>query len=306
MSIRKDKIKAHSLTEAHKQATQLEAEAEELARCGGIVQAFDRTVSVDRKAFLSALKIMHWLAKEEVAQTTKFESLIKLVIDLGGRELKALNKGRNAKYTSEHTIQEMVEVLSATVREEILAEVHASPFVGILCDESTDISVTKQLVVYIKYITQNGDTCVRFLKLIDLSDGKAVSIEKALIDLCAEVQIPIEKVAAFGSDGASVMVGHHGGVATLLKAHVPHLVSIHCVAHRLALATSHASESVSYIKKYSKVLQTIYAFYHRSSVCVSTLHELQLILGDPVQGAKKRTLDHMVGLLMLFDVVYLH
>ena len=77
------------------------------------------------------------------------------------------------------------------------------------------------------------------------------------------------------------MVGCRGGVATLLKAHVPHLVSIHCVAHRLALATSHAAESVPYIKKYSKALQTIYAFYHRSSVRVSALHELQSILGDP-------------------------
>ena len=110
---------------------------------------------------------------------------------------------------------------------------------------------------------------------------KAVSIEKALLGFSTEHKVAFEKVATFGSDGASVMVGCRGGVATLLKAHVPHLVSIHCVAHRPALATSHTAESVPYIKKYSKTLQTIYAFYHRSSVCVLALHELQSILGDP-------------------------
>ena len=162
LSCRKDKLQAHALTGSHKQAAQLEVEAEEEARHGGIVKAFEKTVSIERKAFVSALKIMHWLAKEELPHTTKFESLIKLVIDLGGQQLKALNKGNNAKYTSERTIQEMIQVLSDTALEEVLAEVHASPFVVLLCDESTDVLVTKQLVVYVKYITLNGDTRIRF------------------------------------------------------------------------------------------------------------------------------------------------
>ena len=43
---------------------------------------------------------------------------------------------------------------------------------------------------------------------------------------------------AFGSDGASVMVGEHGGVAALLARKIKGLVSIHCVAHRAALAAA--------------------------------------------------------------------
>ena len=67
--------------------------------------------------------------------------------------------------------------------------------------------------------------------------------------MCAELKISIEKVAAFGSDGASVMVGIHNGVAALLKGHVPHLVSIYCVA---ALAISHATKSVPFIARHCK------------------------------------------------------
>ena len=39
------------------------------------------------------------------------------------------------------------------------------------------------------------------------------------------------------------------GVATKWKDRIPHLVAVHCVAHRLALATSHSCDSISCIKK---------------------------------------------------------
>ena len=44
-----------------------------------------------------------------------------------------------------------------------------------------------------------------------------------------------KKLVGFGSDGASVNVGVRAGVATRLKDRIPHLVAIHCIAHRLEL-----------------------------------------------------------------------
>ena len=35
---------------------------------------------------------MHWLAKEEIAHTTKFESLVSLAINIGAKDVKALAK----------------------------------------------------------------------------------------------------------------------------------------------------------------------------------------------------------------------
>ena len=40
-----------------------------------------------------------------------------------------------------------------------------------------------------------------------------------------------EKVVAFGTDGAAVMVGELGGVFALLKGDIPHLIKVHCIAH---------------------------------------------------------------------------
>lgn len=50
---------------------------------------------------IGALKIMHWLAKEEVSHTTKCSSLMDLAIDLGSDYHRDLNLRKNAHYTSD-------------------------------------------------------------------------------------------------------------------------------------------------------------------------------------------------------------
>ena len=83
-----------------------------------------------------------------------------------------------------------------------------------MCDETTDISVLKQMVIYRKYLTDSGEVCTVFLKITDLFDGKAETIERALLDFCEAAEIDMRKVMGFGSDGAAVMIGRRSGVST--------------------------------------------------------------------------------------------
>ena len=55
----------------------------------------------------------------------------------------------------------------------------------------------------------------------------------------AAYNTPVEKCFGFSSDGASVMTGRVAAI--LKKTHCPHMISVHCVAHRPALATSQAA-----------------------------------------------------------------
>ena len=79
-----------------------------------------------------------------------------------------------------------------------------------------------------------------------------------------EYGLGIECVAAFGSDGASVMTGKRNGVAAKLKQMQPSLVSVHCVAHRLALAVSEAADQVSPVKQFKSYLNSFLTYFHRS------------------------------------------
>ena len=114
-----------------------------------------------------------------------------------------------------------------------------------------------------------------FLKITDLFNGKAETIERALLDFCEATEIDMQKVMGFGSDGAAVMISRRSGVSTHLRVHNPFMINIHCVAHRLALAAAQASESIPYLKKFKNTVHSLYLFYHNSSVRMSGLHALQ-------------------------------
>ena len=104
----------------------------------------------------------------------------------------------------------------------------ASPSIGLMCDESTDISVTKELILYARVLC-HGKMKARFLKLIHIPDGKAETVEKEILAYLHTANIPLSTITAFGSDGASVMVGSVNGVAARLKRRNPTILSVHCI-----------------------------------------------------------------------------
>ena len=59
-------------------------------RDGGVAGAFEKQITLQRRAVVGAMKIIYWLAKE-VAHTTKYESWLDLAIDLGCNYLKEHN-----------------------------------------------------------------------------------------------------------------------------------------------------------------------------------------------------------------------
>ena len=59
-----------------------------------------------------------------------------------------MNVGKNAHYTSERIVQELLGILAQQIEDDRLAALSNSQFYGLMIDESTDISVVKQLVLY--------------------------------------------------------------------------------------------------------------------------------------------------------------
>ena len=79
-----------------------------------------------------------------------------------------------------------------------------------------------------------------------------------------------------GSDGAPVMLGDRGGVFALLKQEIPHLIKVHCIAHRLELAFADTLLAVPEFKdiKDTCMLQGIWKQYHYSRKAVRELKEV--------------------------------
>lgn len=283
---RKDKLHDHQKSQGHAEAVLAESRAAAAKCSGGIRAAIDKQVSLKRQAIIGALKCLYWLAKEETAHHTKFKSLIDLGKSLGCSYLSELEMAKNATYSSHRIIDEFLEVLSVCVENDILCQIRDSSVVGLLCDESTDTSNLKQLVIFIRILVE-GKAQTHFLRIADISDGRAETIEGKLLSVCSQSEISLNKVFGFGSDGASVMTGCHNGVAVRLRKQNHEMISIHCGAHRLALASSQAAHAIAYLKKFDGHLNTIFYHYANSSVREAALHQVQTMMEDKVLCLKK-------------------
>ena len=62
-----------------------------------------------------------------------------------------------------------------------------SPFYSLMVDETTDISVVKEMVLYARFLGDGGSVVTSFLKIIELNDGRAETVEGAILGYLMEI-----------------------------------------------------------------------------------------------------------------------
>ncbi|XP_038054694.1 zinc finger protein 862-like [Patiria miniata] len=174
-------------------------------------------------------------------------------------------------------MQEMIEVLATVTRQKIHKSLQESPCFSLLIDETTDVAVLNQLIIFAQYLSpKSGKVTTSFLQVVDLPNGLAQTITTAVQDMLQSLSLPQTKFVGLGSDGANVMVGQHNGVAAKLRSTNKQLVNIHCIAHRLALAAAQSAEGIPYLLKFKSILGQLFRFYEYSSVRTSGLKAIQV------------------------------
>ncbi len=307
-SLRKDCVSRHNLSQQHKEAVELESFREASLKSGGIEQAFQSQISLNRSAIKTAMQCLYWLIKSEIPHTSNYNSLVKAVEFMGCEHLRHLNHGENAKYSSQRIIQEFLDVMGEQLRQDELQHLFSSPCYSIMIDETTDIAIINEMVIYVRYLSPEAEICTSFLAILELNNGTAETVEKALLTYLEDSSIPLSSLVGFGSDGASVMTGRLNGVGARLKRLQPILTSVHCVAHRLALAAGQSGDVVPFIKNtFKPTLRQLFYFYENSSVRMSGLKSIEALLETPElklkQPADTRWLSHDAACLTLVKVL---
>ena len=82
----------------------------------------------------------------------------------------------NAKYKSQRIISEFLQVIATQLEEKQLQNALSSDYFSLLIDETTDIAVINEMVIYARYM-YNGSVATTFLKICELFDGTANTIE---------------------------------------------------------------------------------------------------------------------------------
>ena len=282
-TLKKNALVRHAHSAVHQQSletTQLQKRASSM---------FEKGNSKTNEDLLVLSRNVYWLAKENIAML-KASSL---------HDLAKLN-GINIEIANYQGKMQFVESLNIVLEGQITEDLKASPYSSLMADESTDISVTKNLILYIRYLKPDQRSVTRYFKLLSLAQSDAATIYSVISDFLTSKNIPKAKLVGWASDGCEVMLGIHTGVQARLKADVPYLTSIHCVAHREALAARQAAEKVPYLQKVEGVLKATYSYFSRSTLRQGRLSEVQKLL-DTSKSRLKR--PHEIRWLSLIEAV---
>ena len=155
---------------------------------------------------------------------------------------------------------EFIYYIASSTRKKLMKDILKSPYVNLLLDGSTDISVTVSVIVHMRYITEET-VAESNVGVEELRNKTADGYITALNSLSERLGINLfgkGKVVGLATDGARTMLGCHGGVAAKLTKDIPHLVVIHCVAHRLQLAVLDSLKAVPFMQEVEKTLRGLY------------------------------------------------
>ena len=135
-----------------------------------ILESFSKLNDVEIKRLQNLFNIAYFLAKEK-KPFGDMEAQCELAKKLG------VDVGQN--YHNENWASKFICVIGDTLLHEISEIIRASNFVSILADGSTDVSVLKQEVVYLRYI-HNGLAKTTMIGIVNLDHGHAEGVFQVL------------------------------------------------------------------------------------------------------------------------------
>ena len=131
-------------------------------------------------------------------------------------------------------------VIAPSLKEELIENIAGVPY-SLLMDESTDVSVDKNLVIGIIYFNKKSNKIeVAYLGTYPVIEATGAALFEVVSNAMEETGLTFEKMVGFGTDGASCNVGEHDSVFSRIKDKAPHVILFKCVCHSLALCVKHA------------------------------------------------------------------
>lgn len=149
---------------------------------------------------------------------------------------EAKNKFQNLSL-NRMTIQRRVQQLSEDLVEQVKLAASRFEYFSLAADESTDITSTAQLLVFIRGVSKDFFVTEELLGMCPMK-GQTTGQEllNSLLDLCNQAELDMRKCVSITTDGAKSMTGVNIGMITLLKQHLgergSELFQYHCIIHQ--------------------------------------------------------------------------
>ncbi|XP_078483234.1 E3 SUMO-protein ligase KIAA1586-like [Ciona intestinalis] len=273
-----DYLKRHVCSKLHKQATSILQTRKACQSSGNVCQlllesAADKEERQNIKEKLISKPDEVKVLIDNVLHAVNMNTSMNAVQKINDHMAKYVNIPES--WRSKNYAFEFLQNINAVVQSEILTEIRESKYHTLVVDESTDISVSKMLILYFKYRKTTSDVHqTMFGGILNLISCTACAIVTAIKEFYSFHKLDLMRMVMFTSDGASVMLGRCNGVAAQLKQIIPHLTEQHCVAHREDLGIGDAWKRVPVVKEIETLLRTVYTVFCRSSTKKAQFREM--------------------------------
>ncbi|XP_069492317.1 general transcription factor II-I repeat domain-containing protein 2A-like [Ambystoma mexicanum] len=152
---------------------------------------------------------------------------------------------------SHQTIARRVDDLSSNIADSLTKRLGACQFYSLGVDESTDVSDTAQLAIFVRGVTKEFQIVEELLDLCSMK-GKTTGqdIFNDVKRVLLKFNLPEDKLCGLTTDGAPAMIGKHNGFVSLMAKSVPqNVITHHCIIHQeqlcaKALEMTHVMEKV--------------------------------------------------------------
>uniref|UniRef100_A0A8C9YYB0 TTF-type domain-containing protein n=1 Tax=Sander lucioperca TaxID=283035 RepID=A0A8C9YYB0_SANLU len=172
----------------------------------------------------------------------------------------------NARYTSHDIQNNIIDIMSTMVTEQIVKEVGES-FYTIKVDGTRDSTGTENISIVVRFVNDLYEPTERLLTISTTDKGDAATLTDTIIEELTKAGLSPQKIISQVYDGASLMSGKHGGVQKLLqqKLHrdIPY---VHCFNHQLHLVVIHALTTEQAFLDFFTMCNMLYKFCRKPTV----------------------------------------
>ena len=164
-------------------------------------------LSMNKGAPLHALFDFHLSFHKDQYQQTPIE------VDLELEEQSSLSIATSSSqfqlsrsHRSTYSTWEFVHALNAVTEAQDVGNLQKARYFSLLLDESNDITCAKNLMIYCQFLNAFRKKIeLKFMNLLALQECDAMSIFTSVVKYFEEIQVSMDKLIMFTSDGASVM-----------------------------------------------------------------------------------------------------
>ncbi|XP_060862570.1 zinc finger MYM-type protein 1-like [Metopolophium dirhodum] len=178
-----------------------------------------------------------------------------------------LESDTKSKYLSPQIQNEIITICGDILIKKLVDKVNESKCFLAMADETTDVLVSEQLTICVRYLSGTGSNIEineDFLKFYEISSLTGKDLASSILNglnSCGLDCLDCDFLYGQGYDGAANMAGQFKGAQTIIRSKHPKALYVHCAAHSLNLAVSSACNMQS-MRNCLGIIEKYYCFFN--------------------------------------------